>query len=115
MRCSRGLYSPVGFEITVPNRQLGLFIQLIDVGAIASSRLIGSDSLVANSPEIGFAQVVAPGAYVTLAIRNTPLSVGVGGSYVPKLRRSLGAAAVDTSLNAIRWGVFFAIDIGIFP
>ena len=111
-----GLYLPVGFEITMPNEQLGLFVQVIDVGALASSRIIETDKGVGNSPELGFSQVVAPGAYFTWAVRNTPLSIGAGGSFIPNLRRDLDALpSGDKSLNTFRWGAFFAIDIGLFP
>ena len=110
-----GLYFPVGFEITPANQRWGVFVQVIDVGAIASSRLSAASDSVANGPEVGFGQVVAPGAYLTVAIRNTPLSWGLGGSFVPKLRRSTADGEEDIRFNAFRLGFFIAVDIGIFP
>lgn len=110
-----GLYFPVGFEITLPwfdNSPVGIFVQVIDLGVLASARIAGSDSADA-APELGFAQVVAPGGFFTLAIPQTPLSAGVGISLAPKLRSLRGTA--NDQRSALRFGAFLAIDIGLFP
>lgn len=106
-----GLYAPVGFEVTPKKWQVGLFVQIIDVGVIASSRIAWSTDNVDSSPEVGFRQIVAPGAYLTYAFRNTPLSFGAGGSLAPRLL----SLETGEERDAFRLGVFLAVDIPIFP
>ena len=114
-----GLFLPVGFEVTFPSIAIGVFIQILDLGALGTARLSGSvdddGNELGSSPELGFKQVVAPGAYLTWAVPQTPLSLGAGVSRASDLR-SVSRAGVDMGdVDVWRLGVFAAIDIPIFP
>ncbi len=140
-----GLYAPVGFEVTFPANwgvvgNAGLFVQIIDVGVLASARLFTRDSadVVGDNPNVGFRHVVAPGLFLTYAFPKTPLSMGVGVSRAPGLRdlrtceiaeagaasncEVVGGAGMPVpgrldfnEVGVYRFGGFLAVDIPIFP
>jgi hypothetical protein len=122
-----GLYLPVGLEITFPGNlgrmlhrkvgTLGLFVQAVDLGALASWRLNGDDK-VEQRPEVGLAQVFSPGAFAVVNISGAPLTLGYGLSWAPELRKlkeedvTAGSAG---RVTAWRHGMFIAFDIPLFP
>jgi hypothetical protein len=105
----------IGLELAVPYSKvgrLGIFAQVIDVGNVASVHFAGSDSsnltTVETVPDVTWAQLFAPGAYLTWAPMKTPFLVGVGGDWVPVLRStSAGPESV--------WhlGAMLAVDVPI--
>jgi hypothetical protein len=127
-----GLYLPVGLAVTLPGNlgrpfggrgfgnlgTVGAFFQALDLGALASWRLSGDDS-VEQRPEVGFAQVFSPGAFLVWNIAGAPVTIGVGGSWAPELRE-LDDDDDDeddegSKVAAVRWGLFLGFDIPLFP
>jgi len=71
---------------------------------------------VASAPNVGFKQVIAPGAFVMLGLRGIPLSVGAGTSAVPTLRTVTLATGGAQQRYAFRpIDVRIAVDIPLFP
>lgn len=105
------------------HERMGLFASLIDIGSVTSTRFSEDDPVpglsVEDTPEIGFAQLFAPGAYLYVSLGRSPVVVGAGISYVPNLRRvdamqSDGSIASD-EVAVARLGVFLAVDVTLFP
>jgi hypothetical protein len=123
-----GASIPVGVEITLGGRgantykhtldprrwfngirSWGAFIPLLDLGNVANFRL-RSDSL-ADTPEVGFAQVFAPGIYLMGGLGTSkPFSVGIGAQYAPSLRKSLDS---DATSSVVRTSLIFGLDIPV--
>lgn len=85
---STGFTAPVGLSLSWGNqkqRSLGVFLSIIDIGAVTRLRLDNSDATSAL-PEFNFENILAPGVYFTYGFRNSPLSLYLGGQYGPKLR-----------------------------
>jgi hypothetical protein len=85
---STGFTAPVGLSLSWGNykqRSLGLFVSIIDIGAVTRLRLDNSEATSAL-PEFNFKNILAPGVYFTYGFRNSPLSLYVGGQYGPQLR-----------------------------
>lgn len=90
---------------------IGVFVPLIDLGALLSYRLDGSDS-VESEPNANFRQVFAPGAYFSLALtRNVPVNLLLGGQLMPSLRTVTDTEGETAKRSAIRWGVGIGMDI----
>lgn len=131
-----GVYLPVGFSAVLPatvklvgRRRLGrfgLFVQAVDLGALASWRLSSSSSdneKIDERPQVGVAQVISPGVFVTFDLHALPLTFGYGGARSPQLREksqlettSAGEqTTTHTLVDAVRRGFFIAFDIPLFP
>jgi hypothetical protein len=100
-----GLMAPVGISISFGHRFLffgtgksgwstSLFFSVIDLGAIASFRFtdgsipVGGDTATVYSlPKIELKDIIAPGAFISIGIPKTPLSVNVGWQIGPNLRK----------------------------
>lgn len=63
----------------------GLFVPLIDLGALASNRLRESDS-VEQKPNATLRQVFAPGVLLNLGIGHSPFALIIGGQFMPAIR-----------------------------
>jgi outer membrane protein OmpA-like peptidoglycan-associated protein len=110
---SFGLAVPIGVEFgkgTSEGRSWGGFLQLLDLGAIASARIAGGDG-VETFPDFEFGSIVAPGIFGTMGWADAPLTTGLGISYVPLARRS----ADDDEIGAVKATLFIAVDIPLFP
>ncbi len=90
----------------------GLLVQFLDLGAVLSWQLSKNDS-INDRPVIGINQVFSPGAFAVVHVPNKPLSVGFGLQLAPKLRRLDGDDG--QSYDALRYGLFAAFDIPLFP
>jgi hypothetical protein len=118
-----GPYLPLGVEIgngswsrLVPR----LYLQFIDLGALASWRWSqGGGDAVEAEPKVGVAQVFSPGVYAVYPVPKAPFSVGIGGDVAPSLRKVRSTTGADDDdvreATAFRFGVFFAVDVPIFP
>lgn len=126
------LFMPIGIDLAwgfAKRGSVSVFASIIDVGALSSFRL-GDDNAapedpatssdagadVDAEPKVGFAQVMSPGLFVMLGIPQTPLAIGFGGSFSPRLRRTLvddGAATFEQDASTIRFGAVLAADIPI--
>ena len=105
----------------------GLFLSVIDVGALMSYAYDTPQTTGANDKSvragqttpIGFAQIFSPGAFLRLGIGKTPLVIGGGVSFLPR-GRSITATdnAMTTTTeerSAVRWSFFLAVDVTILP
>jgi hypothetical protein len=118
-----GLYAAVGVEASMgvgKNCSLGLFLSVIDLGALTSLHIddeseeaADDEPEVETTPEVGFKQVFSPGLYLVGSFQRG--SVGVGASLTPKLRNVSEDGMFVEEASAIRYGVFLALDITIFP
>lgn len=111
-----GLACPIGLELNWGTGIAGLrgiFISAFDLGAVATYRFSSTDSTYANSPQLGWKQLVSPGLYLLLQQRNHPITLGLGVQLTPELRRVSGDAA-ELGKNALRLGAFLSMDIPLF-
>lgn len=90
-----GVTAPIGIAFSGGHRVLfcktkaewstSLFLSLVDLGAIAAFRF--GDDTTAQVPTIHLKNIVAPGAFLSLGIPNTPLSANFGVQMGPNLRK----------------------------
>jgi hypothetical protein len=112
-----GFWVPAGLELgtgqVFGKNSLGLLLQAVDLGALASWRVqtTGSDQLAAP-PNVSFAQVLSPGAAVVWGIDSAPLSVALHSEFVPSLRQ---VNQTGSYRDAFRVGASLAVDIPLFP
>ncbi len=121
-----GLFLPVGIEYAAANRSCGvsetscgyngIFISIIDVGAIGSFNLSSNSSDLAI-PSLTIQNVLSPGLFYTNGLRNAPITWGVGARFAPELREisvdPAGAMATlnGTVLSSVQFNAFLAVDI----
>lgn len=108
-----GLAVPLGVEIGKAGstrRSNGIFLQFIDLGAVASAR-IGGDDEVESLPDFKLGSVVGPGLFLVHGYRDSPFASALGISYFPEGRQTEGGARV----GAVRVSMMLAIDIPLFP
>ena len=119
-----GAALPIGLDIQL-NRRLsagdtprpcrlvcstGLFIPVVDLGALASYRF-DSDSLVESEPRANFRQVIAPGAYLSFGLGRSPIVLFAGGQLMPSLRTVDPSLADAADGHAFRWGLGVGVDV----
>ena len=108
-----GLAVPLGVELGRAGntrRSNGVFLQFIDLGAVASTRLGGGDE-VESLPDFKLGSVVGPGIFWVHGYRDSPFASALGLSYFPEGRQTGGGARV----GAVRLSVMLAVDIPLFP
>lgn len=120
------LTAPVGISFSFGNItsqckypwSFSLFTPIIDLGAIASFRLKVSDaSTQMNEPEtlptINLKHIIAPGLFAEIGIGRTPLSLGFGGQFGPRLRKVNPTAnpPVEIGDTYLRLGCSLKVDI----
>lgn len=105
-----GLYLPIGFHFSVPVKavHLGLFLPLMDLGALSSVRFGDKDNKP-QSTTIGFTQLLSPGAYMVIGLARSPFALGFGLSVNPNLREIEGQAT-----SMYRFNVFLAVDVPLY-
>lgn len=113
-----GANLPIGVEFAVGIDSkligsLGLFVQVLDLGAVLNYSLSNDNEDVATSPEFGFEQVLSPGAYLTTHFKNNPITLGIGASYSPSLREVTNNG-ITTNASALQFGLFLAVDLNVF-
>jgi hypothetical protein len=97
----------------------GLFLSVLDLGALATIRVTNPDSSsnqaqAERDPEVRFEQVLAPGIYPYYGIG--PFDFGAGVGFVPSLRAARDRETRDfDSLNVLRIAAFVAVDISVLP
>lgn len=106
----RGAVGTSAPDCTGPVCGLGVFVPLIDLGALLTYRLGGSGE-VDSEPNASVRQVFAPGAYLSLALtRTVPVNLLMGGQLMPSLRRVSGAEGV-VNRSAMRFGIGIVMDV----
>jgi hypothetical protein len=91
-----------------------LFISLIDLGAVAAFRF--KDDTTAAVPSIQLKHIFSPGAFISIGIPKTPLSVNLGAQMGPNLRKVYGASDTQQSNDYAnktywRYSVSFCADL----
>jgi len=110
-----GFTAPVGLSVAfgnvrlLGNTSLGIFVPLIDIGAVTRLHLDG-DSSTETLPELNFKNIFSPGLYLTVGIAKSPFSVNFGGQYGPELKK-IGS---DINYQSFRLGIGLTIDIPLF-
>ena len=123
---SYGLTAPIGISINRGERRLfnpwwgnghssfSLFISIIDIGAVAAYRF--RDDTTSQVPKIQLKNILSPGAFLSIGIPKTPLSLNLGAQMGPNLRQidnnSTAQPSADAS-NKIYWrySVSLVVDI----
>lgn len=111
-----GLACPIGLELNWGTGIAGLrgiFISAFDLGAVATYRFSATDASYANSPQIGWKQLVSPGLYLLLQQKSHPVTLGLGMQLTPELRKLTSDSTVSAK-NALRMGAFISMDIPLF-
>ncbi|HYG19285.1 MAG TPA: hypothetical protein VD816_10155 [Ohtaekwangia sp.] len=104
-----------------------LFFSLIDIGALASYRFEENEAVVDDSSSVIVPQVAAiklkniisPGAFLSIGIPKSPLSINAGVQLGPNLRSVKAAEGSTTTNNTYadnlywRWSVSLVVDIPI--
>jgi hypothetical protein len=91
-----------------------LFVSLVDLGAIAAFRF--GDDTTAQVPTIQLKNIVAPGAFLSIGIPKTPLSMNFGAQMGPNLRKIDNNNATQPSKdnnNKIYWRLSAGICVDI--
>lgn len=88
-----------------------ILLNIVDVGSLTAFRLTHDST--ATLPDFKWQNVLAPGLFYILGLRNTPLSVGGGVQYGPQLR-SITNNTANVLPSAISFRLFLAVDIPIF-
>ncbi len=108
-----GAALPIGVEVSFRQAARSVFVSLLDLGAVASYRL--GDGQTDPSPNVTFANVIAPGVFVTTSLTKAfPMALGFGWQYAPKLRSVALTSGAEVKRDASRVGVFVASDIPLF-
>ena len=137
------LFAPVGADFSWvarskwKNSTVGLFVPLVDLGAITTAKWLeqerldpvdisGGTTMATSETELSepavfnIAGVVAPGLYFRVGIAESPVTFGLGATVSPfahkrtiARRDSVGdiESTSEKFLPAIRLGAFFAVDI----
>lgn len=111
-----GLTAPVGLYIqpwsNINNKVTwGFFVPVIDIAAPVRLRLDKAND-TQTLPDFEFADILAPGFYVSLGLKNSPFAFNLGLQYGPKLRDiPVGDSSSFTSLESYRIGLGLTIDI----
>lgn len=110
---STGFTAPVGLSVSfghvLGSTDLGLFIPVIDLGAVTQIRL-GDNSNTTALPQLSWSNFISPGLFVTYGIRNSPFSLNAGVQYGPNIQNNLQSSGAST----YRVGLGLTIDIPIF-
>jgi len=87
-----GITLPMGFEITFKGKHgnensgsLGVFAQVLDLGAVLNFRTGDSTSTLPDKIEFG--QIFSPGVAVNYGFKNSPATIGLGYQYTSQLRK----------------------------
>lgn len=115
-----GIAAPVGFSFNWGQNWgsepgcVGLFIPVIDVGAVFAYRF--KDDGVDNLPPMEWKNIIAPGLYFVMdpPVGKLPLTIGLGGQFGPLLRKvDNGGNLRNQEVGAYRLGGFITCDIPI--
>jgi hypothetical protein len=134
------MFAPIGMHVTSPvgvhrkrPSNVGVLFSVIDLGAITTSKWLeqevnpevasgaGTTQTELGEPSaFNIAGIVAPGAYFTVGIANSPFVFGLGASFGPFAQKrtvtgrdSMGDIESTNAafLPVVRFGAFLAVDI----
>lgn len=120
-------FMPVGFEFGGHGKggvYAGLLVSAIDVGALGRWRIESAADEEADQQstdgesrehKVRIQQVLAPGAWLTVAPGRAPIAFGFGGSLSPDIVAIGADGPTERTADAFRLGAFVAVDIPLFP
>jgi hypothetical protein len=114
-----GFTAPLGIELCwgIKNSSCfisshGLFLFLIDLGAVVSYRLTKSSDDYNGMPDkITFKQIFSPGASLNFGIKNSPITFRLGVQYTPELRKIREEDIILDERKSWRFFAGFSWDI----
>jgi len=105
-------YNREGNEHYLKGQSLGIFVSLLDLGALVLYRLNDSLNTSPLPRDVTFRQVFSPGLWVMYHAGRSPLSLFAGGQLSPQLRQVAAAASkVETEAGSLRLNAGITIDI----
>jgi len=113
-----GLYMPIALEYSRPLprgwfRAVAIGVTLLDLGGIVSysdkDRLDGGET--STSANANWSSLAAPGAYVAVAIKDSPFRMGVSYSKTPKLRSVNFTDGTEKDVDSKRLLFFVTVDV----
>lgn len=113
----------VGIDLSAPIRRMDSRQLPLDPRPRSArlARLYGKQEDASTASEVDFISVLSPGAYLKFGIGRTPFVFGAGLAYAPNLRgyiyKSTAPEATTEKeiFSAMRFGMFVAVDVTIFP
>jgi hypothetical protein len=108
-----GVTAPVGLNVTWGNfmgkGSFGLFVPIIDVGAVTRIRFDNDDD-TEPLPPLTLKNVFSPGLYIVIGFAKVPFSFNVGTQYGPEVK----SISTGVSQSSFRLGAGVTIDIPLF-
>jgi hypothetical protein len=123
-----GLFVPIGLDLSVPlvgDFTLGFMLRVLDLGALATARVSGLESVGVGKtevpkaePVVSFLQVLSLGLTVSVGLGKSPFVFFISGGYSPAHRVIVEQVGMEPAVNVAhsvwRLGGGFAIDVPIF-
>lgn len=94
---------------TVGGKSNGIFLSLIDIGAITALRF--GDSTTTKLPTIQLKNIVSPGIFYSLGFGKCPLSMNLGVQYGAGLRKVSATTTTLSEKDYVRFSVSLLVDI----
>jgi hypothetical protein len=91
-----------------------LFVSLIDLGAVAAFRL--KDDTTAQVPTIQLKNIFSPGAFISIGIPKSPISVNMGAQMGPNLRKVYGqdgSHSANDYENKVYWRYSISVCVDV--
>lgn len=111
-----GITLPMGFELTKKLKygeessgSLGLFVQVVDLGAILNFRI--SDDTSTLPDKITAKQIFSPGVTLNYGVKNSPLTIGFGYQASSELRKITSDGGNESYPSGNRFVVRMAWDL----
>ncbi len=112
-----GASLPVGLEYSLGIKRskilgaIGVYAQVLDLGALLSYRLNSTDTII---PQFDLRKVLAPGASVLFHGTKVPIVFGLGVAYAPILTKVDDNGSTHFSPASIRFGATLSVDVTAF-
>ena len=90
-----------------------IFLSIIDIGAPLSYRW-ANDTAQGLPANVKLEQILSPGIHFIWGIKDSPISIMVGGQFTPLLRKIEAEQNILSEINTFRFGITLAVDIPIF-
>ncbi|MGQ2985285.1 hypothetical protein [Flavobacterium sp.] len=95
----------------VDGKSFGLFLPLVDVGAVTAFRLQDDETEMAD---VSWGNVFAPGAYLTFGFGKCPISLNLGGQMGPELTKVNSDGTPEFVEKEWYWRAGIVVDISLF-
>lgn len=115
-----GLYAPIGVSFSLGSKWGGgisLTPQLLDLGALVNFYLLnGDETALPQNFTVRLSNIFAPGGQIGFNIPKTPLTLAVGGQFVPALYKTdqISTTSEIVASNAFRWHGALVVDIPMY-